>query len=163
MNPRSFWEEGQMIVKRDWPKLIALIIFFMLLGGYYDRLSVQTRTFILPALIFVAAAFVLGKLRQLQYEVRTSRLTAYEIVTQQLSFADIDGNERIAISAAADSTIMSFYDASHAELLTMELKDGEPQFRMTGEKGVALLTISEDGRPSFTIRGEGDDVIWSAP
>ena len=152
-----------MIVKKDWPKLLALIIFFMLLGGYYDRLSVQTRTFILPLLIFVAAAFVLSKLRQLQYEIRSSRVAALEIVTQQLSLADIDGNERIAISASAERTVMSFYDESHMPLLTLELKDGEPQFRMTGDKGNALLTISEDGTPRFTIRGEANDVMWSAP
>jgi hypothetical protein len=79
-----------MIAKKDWPKLIALAIFFTLLGGYYERLPVETRTFIIPLLIFVAAAFVLGRLKQLQYEIRSSRVTTLEIVAQQLSLADVE-------------------------------------------------------------------------
>ena len=62
-----------MDIKRDWPKLIAVAIFFTLVGAYYDRSSVETRTFILPLLIFLAAAFVLGRLRQMQNEVRSKQ------------------------------------------------------------------------------------------
>ena len=152
-----------MIIKKDWPKLIALAIFFMLLGGYYDRLSVETRTFILPVLIFVAAAFVLGRLRQIQYEVRSSRVTALEIVAKQLSFADDDGKERIAISASSDSALMTFYDENHVSCATLELIDREPVLKLTGEKGSALVAINENGIPSFTLRDEADKIMWSAP
>jgi uncharacterized SAM-binding protein YcdF (DUF218 family) len=73
-----------MTMRKDWPKLLAFLIFFMHLGGYYNRLTVETRTFILPLLIFIAAALILGRLLQLQHEVRSSRVTALEVVTQQV-------------------------------------------------------------------------------
>jgi hypothetical protein len=152
-----------MIVKKDWPKLIAIAIFFTLLGGYYDRLAVETRTFIIPVLIFVAAAFVLGRLKQLQYEMRSSRVTTLEIVTQQLSLADVEGNERVSISAASDSSGMIFYDGNHEARATLELLDSTPVLKLMGEKGSAVLTFNDDGSPNFTLRGEMDEVIWSAP
>ena len=62
-------------------KITSISDFFMLLGGYYDRLTVETRTFILPLLIFIAAALILGRLLQLQHEVRSSRVTTLEVVT----------------------------------------------------------------------------------
>ena len=152
-----------MNVKRDWPKLVALAIFFTLLGAYYDRLSVETRTFILPLLIFGAAALVLGRLRQIQYEIRSSRITALEIVAKQMSFADDEGKERISISASSDSAFMTFYDEDHASCAILELIDREPVLKLIGAKGSAVLAISEDGIPSLTFRDESEDIMWSAP
>jgi hypothetical protein len=68
-----------MTLRKDWPKLIAFVIFFMLIGGYYDRMDVEMRTFTLPLLIFAAAALIYGRLRQLQYEIRSSRVAAWEV------------------------------------------------------------------------------------
>lgn len=152
-----------MLLKKDWPKLIALVIFFMLLGGYYDRLSVETRTFIIPLLIFVAAAVILGRLKQLQYEISSSRVTTLEIVAQQLSLADAAGNERVSISASSDGAVMIFYDENHESRATLELADSEPVLKLMGEKGSAVLAFVEDGTPSFTLQGESDEVFWSAP
>lgn len=152
-----------MTIRKDWPKLVAFIILFVLLGGYYDRMSVEMRTFTLPLLIFAAAAFVLGRLKQLQYEIRSSRVTAWEIVAQKLSLADTDGNERLSISASADSTVMKFYDDTQVSRLTLELTKTEPVLKLTGEKGSAVLAIDYHGTPSFVLRGHGDEVIWSAP
>jgi hypothetical protein len=152
-----------MIAKKDWPKLIALAIFFTLLGGYYERLPVETRTFIIPLLIFVAAAFVLGRLKQLQYEIRSSRVTTLEIVAQQLSLADVEGNERVSISAASDNASMIFYDGNHEARVTLELLDSKPVLQLTAEKGSAVLTFAEDGTPNFTLRDEMHEIIWSAP
>ncbi len=152
-----------MIVKKDWPKLIALVIFFMLLGGYYDRLSVETRTFMIPLLIFAAAALIFGRLKQLQYEIRSSRVTTLEIVAQQLSVADADGNERISISASSDRAVMIFYDENHESRATLELLNGEPLLKLHGEKGSAVVACNAEGRPSFALRGEADELLWSAP
>ncbi len=151
-----------MDIKRDWPKLIAVAIFFTLLGAYYDRSSVETRTFILPLLIFVAAAFVLGRLRQIQNEVRSSRVTALEIVTKQLSFADEEGKERISISVSSDSELMTFYDEDHVSCAILGLKDGETVLKLIGENGSAVLAINEDGMPSLTLRDRAEQIIWSA-
>lgn len=152
-----------MTIRKDWPKLIAFVIFFILIGGYYDRMSVEMRTFTLPLLLFAAAAFVIGRLKQLQYEIRSSRVTALEIVSQKLSLADTDGNERVSISAAADSTVMTFYDDNQVSRITLELTNTEPVLKLMGEKGSAVLAIDYQGTPSFTLRGQGDEVIWSAP
>ena len=152
-----------MTLKKEWPKLIALAVFFTLLGAYYDRLSVETRTFILPLLIFGAAAFVLGRLKQIQYEVRSSRVTALEIVAKQMTFADDDGKERIAISASADKTLMTFYDEDQVSCATLELIDREPVLKLTGEKGSAVVAINQNGMPNFTVRDEADKIMWSAP
>ena len=152
-----------MTIRKDWPKLIAFVIFFILIGGYYDRMSVEMRTFTLPLLIFAAAAFVLGRLKQLRYEIRSSRVTAMEIVAQKLSLADTDGNERVSISASTDSTVMTFYDDNQVSRITLELINTEPVLKLMGEKGNAVLAIDYQGMPSFTLRGHGDEVIWSAP
>ena len=152
-----------MTIRKDWPKLIAFVIFFILIGGYYDRMSVEMRTFTLPLLIFAAAAFVIGRLKQLRYEIRSSRITALEIVAQKLSLADTDGNERVSISASADSTVMTFYDDNQVSRITLELINTEPVLKLMGEKGSAVLAIDYQGMPSFTLRGHGDEVIWSAP
>ena len=49
---------------------ISVSDFFMLLGGFYDRLTTETRTLILPLLIFITATLVISRLRQLQHEMR---------------------------------------------------------------------------------------------
>ena len=152
-----------MTIKKDWPKLIALAIFFILIGGYYDRMSVEMRTFTLPLLIFAAAAFVIGRLKQLQYETRSSRVTALEIVARKLSLADTNGNERVSISASADSTVMTFYDDNQVSRVTLELINTAPVLKLTGEKGSAVLAIDYHGMPSFTFRDHADEVTWSAP
>ena len=152
-----------MTIRKDWPKLIAFVIFFILIGGYYDRMDVEMRTFTLPLLIFVAAAFVIGRLKQLQYEIRSSRVTALEIVAQKLSLADTDGNERVSISASADSTVMTFYDDNQVSRVTLELINKEPVLKLMGENGSAVLAIDYRGMPSLTLQGHGDEVIWSAP
>ena len=152
-----------MTMRKDWPKLLAFVIFFMLLGGYYDRLTVETRTFILPLLIFIAAALIFGRLMQLQQEVRSSRVTALEIVAQQLSLADTEGNERLSMVASSDRTVMTFYDNNQVSRLVMELIDNEPALKIIGEKGSAKVAINYDGEANFSILNDQDEVIWSAP
>jgi len=152
-----------MTMRKDWPKLLAFVIFFMLLGGYYDRLTVETRTFILPLLIFIAAALIFGRLMQLQQEVRSSRVTALEIVTQQLSLADTEGNERLSMVASSDRTVMTFYDNNQVSRLVLELIDSEPALKIIGEKGSAKVAINYDGAANFSILNDQDEVIWSAP
>lgn len=152
-----------MTIRKDWPKLVALVIFFVLIGGYYDRMNVEMRTFTLPLLIFAAAAFVIGRLRQLQDEIRSTRVTAWEIVAQKLSLADTDGNERVSISASAESTVMTFYDDNQVSRATLEVINTEPVLKLMGEKGSAVVAIDYHGMPSFTLRDHADEVIWSAP
>jgi hypothetical protein len=152
-----------MTLRKDWPKLIAFVIFFMLIGGYYDRMDVEMRTFTLPLLIFAAAALIYGRLRQLQYEIRSSRVAAWEVVTRKLSLADTEGNERVSIAASPENTVMTFFDDDQVSRVTLELTNKEPVLRLIGDNGSAVVAIDYRGMPSFTLRGHGDEVTWSAP
>ena len=152
-----------MTATKHWPKLLALVIFFMLLGGYYDRLNVETRTFILPLLIFIAAGLVYGRVKQLEREVRSARVTAFEIVTQQLSLADTNGNERLSIATTSDQTEITFYDSNQRSRLVLGLTDSQPALQIIGQRGSAKLAINYDGTANFSILNDQDDVIWSAP
>ena len=156
-------QEGLMTATKHWPKLLALVIFFMLLGGYYDRLNVETRTFILPLLIFIAAGLVYGRVKQLEREVRSTRVTAFEIVTQQLSLADTNGNERLSIATTSDQTEITFYDSNQRSRLVLGLTDSQPALQIIGQRGSAKLAINYDGTANFSILNDQDDVIWSAP
>lgn len=152
-----------MTIRKDWPKLLAFVIFFVLIGAYYDRMSVEMRTFTLPLLIFAAAALIYGRLRQLQYEIRSSRVAAWEVVTRKLSLADTEGNERVSIAASPENTVMTFFDDNQVSRVTLELTNKEPVLRLMGDNGSAVVAIDYRGMPSFTLRGHGDEVIWSAP
>ncbi|NNG08434.1 MAG: hypothetical protein HKM90_11970 [Desulfobacteraceae bacterium] len=152
-----------MTLRKDWPKLIAFVIFFMLIGGYYDRMDVEMRTFTLPLLIFAAAALIYGRLRQLQHEIRSSRVTAWEVVTRKLSLADTEGNERVSIATSPENTVMTFFDDNQVSRVTLELTNKEPVLRLMGDNGSAVVAIDYRGMPSFTLRDHADEVIWSAP
>jgi len=152
-----------MTIRKDWPKLIAFVIFFVLIGGYYDRMDVEMRTFTLPLLIFAAAALIYGRLRQLQYEIRSSRVAAWEVVTRKLSLADTEGKERVSIDASSENTVMTFFDDNQVSRVTLELTNKEPVIKLMGDNGSAVVAIDYHGMPSFTLRDHADEVIWSAP
>ena len=38
---------------KNWKALLVITLLLMLLGGYYERLSVEIRTMILPMFIFL--------------------------------------------------------------------------------------------------------------
>lgn len=152
-----------MTIRKDWPKLIAFVIFFVLIGGYYDRMDVEMRTFTLPLLIFAAAALIYGRLKQLQYEIRSSKVAALEVVTRKLSLADTEGNERVSIDASSENTVMTFFDDNQVSRVTLELTNKEPVLKLIGDNGSAVVAIDYRGMPSFTLRDHADEVTWSAP
>ncbi len=152
-----------MTIRKDWPKLLAFVIFFVLIGGYYDRMDVEMRTFTLPLLIFGAAALIYGRLRQLQYEIRSSRVAAWEVVTRKFSLADTEGNERVSIDASSENTVMTFFDDNQVSRVTLELANKEPVLKLMGDNGSAVVAIDYHGMPSFTLRDHADEIIWSAP
>jgi hypothetical protein len=126
-------------------------------------MNVEMRTFTLPLLIFAAAALLYGRLKQLQHEIRSSRVAAWEVVTQKLSLADTEGNERVSIAASPENTVMTFFDDNQVSRVTLELTNKEPVLRLRGDNGSAVVAIDYRGMPSFTLRDHADEVIWSAP
>jgi len=144
-----------------WLKVFAVVIFMMLMGGYYDRLNVETRTMILPMAIFIASMYFIIYLMKIQNEMRVSNLIAYKLVANELSLVDNNGNERIAITS--DKSIITFYDENHVPRATMDFPGGKSTFRLKAEGGSAELSFDQEGAASITLRDNIDDAVWSAP
>ena len=148
---------------KNWKALLVITLLLMLLGGYYERLSVEIRTMILPMFIFFIAAFGMIRLKQIEHEMRSFKIMAYEIEAQNLSLVDSNGKERISISGDSDQAVMTFYDENHTSRATLELLHQDPKLTLAGAKGSALIAFGEEGRPQFTLKDETDMTIWSAP
>lgn len=152
-----------MTQKKDWKTLFVLILLLMLLGGYYERLSVETKTMILPMVIIIAAAFVIARFKQLEYEMRSSKVNAREGVFQTFSIIDSNGKERVSLSAAPDTALMTFFDEDHISRATLELLNIEPAMKLMGNRGSAWITFDENGLPNITLKDDADQIVWSAP
>ena len=152
-----------MINKKDWKRPAAIILFVMLLGGYYEKLNVETQAMVLPMVIFIAVAVVIARFKQLEYEMRSAQVTTHKITVQTLSVLDSNGKERIAIAAAPENPALTFYDANHTPRATLDLDHTEPTLKLEGGKGSILIAFDKDGLPNVTLQGDTDEVIWSAP
>ena len=152
-----------MTQKKDWKTLFVLILLLMLLGGYYERLSVETRTMVLPMAIIIAAAFVIARFKQLEYEIRSSKVNAREAVFQTFSIIDSNGKERVSLSAAPDTALMTFFDEDHIPRATLELLNKEPVMKLVGNRGSAWIAFDEKGLPNITFKDDTDQIVWSAP
>ncbi len=146
---------------KDNLKLLVFILFMILLGGYYERLSLETRTMLLPLAIFAAVTITFIYFKRLQYEMRSSNIFAYKIVAKEFSLVDGNYNERFSISS--DHSKMTFYDEDHVPRATLEMFGKEPVLKLIGEKGRTELAFNSEGVPSVTLRGEADKIVWTAP
>ena len=151
-----------MIQKKDWKKPFALILLLVLLGGYYDQLDVEMKTMVLPLAIFAAAGFVIARLKKLEYEMRSSKITAQKAVVQTFNIIDANGKERVSISTTPDSAIMTFFDEEYVPRATMELSQGRPDLKLLGDKGSAGIVFDEKGLPNLILKDDMDKIIWSA-
>jgi hypothetical protein len=152
-----------MIQKKDWKKPFVLVLLLVLLGAYYERLSVETKAMVLPIAIFIAAAIVIGRFKQLEYEIRSSKVNAREGVFQTLTIIDRNGKERVFLSAAPDSPLVTFFDEDHMPRATLELLDTEPVMKLVASRGSAWIAFDEKGLPNITFKDDTDQIIWSAP
>lgn len=151
-----------MIQKKDWKKPLALILLLALLGGYYDQLDVEMKTMVLPLAIFAAAGFVIARLKKLEYEMRSSKITALKAVVQTFSIIDASGKERVSISTTPDSATMTFFDAEYVPRAMMALSQGRPDLKLLGDKGSAGIVFDEKGLPNIILKDDTDTIIWSA-
>jgi hypothetical protein len=95
--------------------------------------------------------------------VRSSRVTALEIVAQQLSLADTEGNERLSMVASSDLTVMTFYDNNQVSRLVLDLINRQPALKIIGKKGSAKAAIDYDGEGNFSVLNDQDEVVCTAP
>lgn len=147
---------------KNWQKLVALTLFIILLGGYYEQFSLETKAMVLPLGIIFVAAFVITRFKQLEYEMRSSKVMAHDLAVQTFSIVDSNGKKRISISSDSDKAIMIFYDENHTARVTLELLHQEPKLTLAGDKGSALIAFGEEGQPNFTLKDDTDTTIWSA-
>jgi len=151
-----------MIQKKDWKKPFALTLLIVVMGGYYEQLSVEIKTMVLPLAIFIAAGFVIARLKKLEYEIRSSKVTAQKAVVQTFSVIDANGKERVSISASPDSALMTFFDEEYVPRATLELSQGRPGLKLLGNKGSAGIVFDEKGQPNIILKDDMDKIIWSA-
>jgi hypothetical protein len=152
-----------MTQKKDWKKPFVLVLLLMLLGAYYERLSVETQAMVLPIAIFIAAAIVIARFKQLEYEIRSSKVNAREGVFQTFAIIDRNGRERVSLSAAPDAPLMTFFDEDHMPRATLELLHKEPVMKLVGNSGSAWIEFDEKGLPTITFKDDTDQIVWSAP
>ncbi|GMQ79578.1 MAG: hypothetical protein BMS9Abin03_003 [Thermodesulfobacteriota bacterium] len=150
-----------MLKKKDWKAAFALILLIVLLGGYYEKLGVEARTMVLPFGIFIAAGIVIARLKQLQYEIRSARVNAKEVIVQNFSVIDSHGKQRVAISTTADTALMSFFDEQDIPRATFDILNTGPILELVGNKGSVAIAFDEEGRPNLTLKDEMGNNIWS--
>ena len=151
-----------MFKKKDWKAPFALILLFVLLGGYYEKLGVEARTMALPLAIFIAAGIIIARLKKLEYETITTRVNAKEVFVQNFSVIDSHGKQRVAISTTADTALMRFFDEQNIPCATVDILNTGPVLKLLGNKGSVSIAFDEEHGPNLTLKDDMDNIIWSA-
>jgi hypothetical protein len=151
-----------MIQKKEWKTAFALILLIVLLGGYYEKLGVEARTMALPLAIFIAAGIVITRLKKLEYEIRSAKVNAKEVIVQNFSVIDRNGKKRVSISTTSDTALMSFFDEKDFPRVTLDLLKTEPILKLAGNKGSVSIEFDEEGLPNLMLKDNMDKNIWSA-
>jgi hypothetical protein len=151
-----------MFQKKDWKMTFALILLFVLLGGYYEKLGVEARTMALPLAIFIAAGIIISRLKKLEYETITTKVNAKEVIVQNFSVIDRLGKQRVAISTTADTALMRFFDEQNIPCATFDIMNTGPILKLVGNKGSVSIAFDEEGEPNLILKDNMDNIIWSA-
>jgi hypothetical protein len=151
-----------MFQKKDWKMTFALILLFVLLGGYYEKLGVDARTMALPLAIFIAAGIIIARLKKLEYETITTKVNAKEVIVQNFSVIDRQGKQRVSISTTADTALMRFFDEQNIPCATFDIMNTGPILKLVGNKGSVSIAFDEEGEPNLTLKDNMDNIIWSA-
>jgi hypothetical protein len=151
-----------MIQKKEWKTAFALILLIVLMGGYYEKLGVEARTMALPLAIFIAAGMIIARLKKLEYEIRSAKVNAKEVIVQNFHVIDSNGKKRVSISTTSDTALMSFFDEKDIPRMTLDLLNTEPILKLAGSKGSASIEFDEEGLPNLMLKDNMDKIIWSA-
>jgi hypothetical protein len=151
-----------MFQKKDWKMTFAMVLLFVLLGGYYEKLGVEARTMVLPLAIFIAAGIIIARLKRIEYEISTFKVNAKEVIVQNFSVIDSHGKQRVAISTAADTAQMRFFDKQDIPCAIFDVLNTGPNLKLMGNNGSVSIAFDEEGRPNLTLKDDMDKNIWSA-
>ncbi len=151
-----------MARNKDWKKPFILVLLLVLAGGYYQQLSVETRTMALPLAIIIGAGIVVAHIRKLEYELRSARVNAKEVIVQSFSLIDNKGRQRVSISADTANALVTVFNEDQSPCVLLDVMKNNPALKLVGLKGSALVDFDEQGHPNLVIIDEKDEKIWSA-
>ena len=151
-----------MIWKKDWKKTFILVLLLVLAGGYYEQMSVETKTMLLPLVIIIGVGVVVARIKQMEYEIRSAKVNAKEIIVQSFNLIDNTGRKRVSISAGTANALLTVFDADQNPCVLLNVMKNNPVLKLAGPKGSALIDFDEQGRPNLVLKDDRDEKIWSA-
>jgi hypothetical protein len=152
-----------MIRKKDWKMSFILVLLLVLAGGYYEQLSVETKTMVLPLAIIIGVGIIIARLKQLEYEIRSAKVNAKELVVQSFSLIDSKGRKRVSVSADSANALLTVFGEDQNPCVLLDVLNNNPVLKLVGAKGSALIDFDEQGRPNLVLKDDRDEKIWSAP
>ena len=151
-----------MIRKKDWKKPFILVLLLVLAGGYYEQLSVETKTMMLPLVIIIGVGVVVARIKQMEYEIRSAKVNAKEVIVQSFSLIDNTGRKRVSISSDTANALLTVFNADQNPCVLLDVLNDNPALKLLGPKGSALIDFDEQGRPNLVLIDDRDEKIWSA-
>ena len=151
-----------MIRKKDWKKPFILVLLLVLAGGYYEQLSVETKTMMLPLVIIIGVGVVVARIKQMEYEIRSAKVNAKEVIVQSFSLIDNTGRKRVSISSDTANALLTVFNADQNPCVLLDVLNNNPALKLIGPKGSALIDFDEQGRPNLVLIDDRDEKIWSA-
>jgi hypothetical protein len=151
-----------MFRKKDWKMSFILVLVLVLAGGYYQQLSVEMKTMLLPLVIIIGVGIVVARIKQMEYEIRSAKVNAKEVIVQSFSLIDKKGRQRVSISTDVASALLTVFDADQHPCVLLDVLNENPALKLVGPKGSALIDFDEQGRPNFVLIDDKDEKIWSA-
>ena len=89
-------------------------------------------------------------------------MNAKEVIVQNFSVIDSHGKQRVAISTAADTALMRFFDKQDIPCEILNVLNTGPILKLMGNSGSVFIAFDEEGRPNLTLKDDMDKNIWSA-
>ncbi|MGA7144142.1 MAG: hypothetical protein WBY47_06520, partial [Desulfobacterales bacterium] len=126
-----------MARNKDWKKPFILVLLLVLAGGYYQQLSVETRTMALPLAIIIGAGIVVARIKKLEYELRSARVNAKEVIVQSFSLIDNKGRQRVSISADTANALVTVFNEDQSPCVLLDVMKNNPALKLVGLKGSA--------------------------
>jgi hypothetical protein len=120
------------------------------------------KTMLLPLVIIIGVGIVVARLKQLEYEIRSAKVNAKEVMVQSFGLIDNKGRKRVSISADAASALLTVFDDDQNPCVLLDVLDDNPALKLVGPKGSAVIDFDEQGRPNLVLKDARDEKIWSA-
>ena len=125
-------------------------------------MSVETKTMMLPLVIIIGVGVVVARIKQMEYEIRSAKVNAKEVIVQSFSLIDNTGRKRVSISSDTANALLTVFNADQNPCVLLDVLNNNPALKLIGPKGSALIDFDEQGRPNLVLIDDRDEKIWSA-